>query len=110
MPEHQDTTERRVKWLRRAARIFGPLSAVCFSLYVPQASCLIAGLWSLGTGGYMDPEMQQWAVGVGNAIVVEGFVILVPECTWACHSSFQASYRSYCELGVFPRYLRWHSL
>lgn len=48
---------------------------ICWTVLVAQASCLVAGVWSLGTGGYMDAEMQQWAVGVGNRIVMGGFAL-----------------------------------
>lgn len=77
MAEAQDARERRVKWLRRAARVFGVVSASCWALLAVLGSWLAVVLCSLGTGGYFDPEMQQRAVRVCTAIVVAGLALAV---------------------------------
>ena len=51
------------------------IAAVCWSVLALYGCVWVAGIWSIGTGGYMDREMQQWALDVGNTVVAWGFAL-----------------------------------
>lgn len=72
MADVQDTTRPQAKRISKWALVG---LGILWTLLVGNGSFLLAGLWSLGTGGYMNAEIQQQAVGVGNAIVVGGLLL-----------------------------------